>query len=138
MRIFFFLALLLPSLGLSQDKEVEELALKSALTISAFKCQMVTEDPQENERLFNLGYEAGQEFLERIAKLDPDAAKQLQQKIAVRWGMVGGPSADFALGMFYQGVVRDVLDDIAELDQELSEMKSERSYREWNCAFLKE
>ncbi len=68
----------------AQSHVDEELRL-SKLTVSAFECSIVAPDQNESQRLFDIGFAAGQKFLDGLSNFTNEGAKRLNENIAVLW-----------------------------------------------------
>ena len=83
----------------------EEIRL-SKLTVSAFECSIVAPDQTESQRLFDIGFAAGQKFLDGLSKVKNEEEKRLKENIAIFWigKGVAGRTHDFVLGQVYSEI----------------------------------
>lgn len=112
---------------------------------SAFVCAtyaMMSENRDEQERLFSLGYEAGTRFLEAWPSLSEE--QRLNQPTVVLLHLAG-PSDDFRLGRIYQAaedhahdqVVRTDERGVPVLDDEAEAFRAQSLFRRENCSLLR-
>src|SRR5262245_51488484 len=104
------IALALAAIPMGASAQVDEDAVRNAqLTLSAFKCFGFAKDEADQERLFNLGYEAGKAFIERMSKNPPN--KATADQIAILWMGTRGPTADFILGQIFSEMLESAYDE---------------------------
>lgn len=107
----------------------------SFLTLSAFECSAIAPNDKEAERLFMLGLNAGRDFIAFAQTHSDRYAKDLHPHVAILWNMISGPSPDFILGQIYADRVNEVYKEHSS-DKALWKIKTEKMYRDKNCALL--
>ena len=70
----------------------------SKLTLSAFRCSILTNKEAETNRLFEVGYKSGQSFLDIFDKLNDEQRKLASPNLAILWRSVAGSTKDLVLG----------------------------------------
>jgi hypothetical protein len=84
---------------------------------SAFQCSIYAElarDPEEQQRLFNVGYEAGKRFMAAVqAGTITEEEAQTNVPLAVGF-LIGGPTADFIIGRVFESAAGDAYDDVVK------------------------
>lgn len=111
---------------------------------SAFECSAlasVIDRPEQQRRLFLLGYEQGKDFInalrtEKVEKEDVDRNVPIIVLL-----LLEGPNPDFMLGRIYENAQRAVLDSLGEeLDEYSSETvrkaTAENEFRMRNCELI--
>jgi hypothetical protein len=112
MKIFaqFALPLFLLYPVIAQAETSRELAQKARVSWSAFECAVFAEKrnkPEDQERLFKLGYVNGVAFIEAL-KANKIAAEDFSSTIPIGFSLrLGGPSVDFIVGRVFEGVADD-------------------------------
>jgi hypothetical protein len=111
---------------------------------SAFQCATFAEmsgDGKEQERLFEVGFKAGRQFVEAVnnRRISPDAVRS-EVPIGVTM-LLAGPSTDFIIGRIFENAVRDAYNEIAKkdgalLDQEVIGSNARHKYVAKNCALI--
>ena len=151
MRAGFLIGLLfvlavIPGRAAGEDKTSIEFAKIGSKAVSAFMCSISaehSENPEEQGRLFMLGFNSAKEFLE-AAQTEKVNRKDINSNIAIMFTMrMRGPSVDFIIGRLWEAVTEHYYDELTKdcdsciSDKELKKMKGEAAYREQNCQFLK-
>jgi hypothetical protein len=116
----------------SAEARTEELVRLSRLTVSAFRCSLLTDIDKESARLFMIGLTAGRGFLEGWNKLDDDERKVASEEILLLWRWSKGPTADFILGSVFDQQRSD-LRRLYDIHEEIWQGRLERAYRDENC-----
>ena len=140
MRTFCIGLFLLYGTTAYADDILEIQKKNSFLTLSAFECSAVSPNKEEQLRLFNLGLQAGRDFI-RFWEAHPDSRESLGPKTPMLWKLVRGPTPDFILGQVYRGRVDEVYKEMPhdgepQLRMELWDSIQAKMYQEKNCAFL--
>ena len=136
--IVFFLITITSSEDVNAQSNVDEEIRLSKLTVSAFECSIVAPDQKESQRLFDIGFAAGQKFLDGLSNFTNEEAKRLKENIAVLWIGKGVPGRthDFVLGQVYSEIeaytYKDVLDD-----RKSWALKEEQTFAHKNCALIR-
>ncbi len=101
-----WLVLSFTSVHANAQPYVDEEIRLSRLTISAFECSIVAPDQTESQRLFDIGFAAGQKFLDGLSNVRNEEEKRLKENIAVLWIGKGipGRTHDFVLGQVYSEI----------------------------------
>jgi hypothetical protein len=126
----------------------------AVLVLVAFQCSVYAEmskEPQESLRLFRLGYDNGQRFLEAVRdKKIPEAELRSKVPIGVS-GVMEGPTTDFMLGRIYETASTDAYDRVVKrgefgldlpaaewrLDADVQKALASTEYRKGNCSLIK-
>jgi hypothetical protein len=132
---FALLGLCLSINATAADTTADINVRKSQLAISAFECSIVASNDSDRERLFLIGLAAGREFLEFSLKNPAVFEKSMKSKIAILWGLTGGPTIDFVLGQIYADRSHEIYKQFSS-DKEVWEMTKSNSYRTKNCALI--
>jgi hypothetical protein len=137
---FFVFIIASSSCGVMADELDDETIRLSEVSAASFECTAYASDWEEYQRLFDLGLAAGRKFWGKYGKLDQATRNKLtleQSKISLDWWAVSGPSADFAVGYFFHGVVESFVDRLhGKSPAEWIEAKR-RLYVEKNCGALR-
>jgi len=115
----------------------EEIRL-SKLTVSAFECSIVAPDQTESQRLFDIGFAAGQKFLDGLSNIKNEEEKRLKENIAVLWigKGVAGRTHDFVLGQVYSEIEAYTYKDFLD-DKKSWTLKEEQVFAHKNCALIR-
>lgn len=135
-RTPFLVGLLLFSTQAMADERVDEAVRLSKLTLSAFRCSILTNKEAETNRLFEVGYKSGQSFLDIFDKLNDEQRKLASPNLAILWRWVAGPTKDFVLGMAYQNVVGDV-GHLYDSDQQKWTRNKQEAFSSENCMVIR-
>lgn len=106
-------AVSLCALMICDQSHAQSLAKLSVRSYEAFECAALASTANfedERQRLFNLAYDQGKEFLQAYAEgkiVDADI-----QMNGFSMAMHDGPSIDFKLGVIWSNAYRDAHDDI--------------------------
>jgi len=120
---------------------------------SAFECfqfARMSDDSSNAERLFGVGYEAGQRFL---TALEAGEISEEDARATVPIGvtfLLGGPSHDFVIGRVFESATGDAFDDVVKendlgfllpdskwiQDEVLQRSLAQRHYLQANCDAL--
>ena len=128
----------------------------SLVTWSAFECQMyahLAENTPESERLFQLGYNSGKEFMRQVfsGELSNDYLRSNAPMGITMLLRDGGPSEEFILGRIYETVTQYAYENAVKkdktgvtlppdkwrMDKELQQFYSANIYSDKNCELLK-
>lgn len=128
-------ALPVPALAEDERATVE----RSRLSWEAFQCSTLAElsgDPEQQERLFTLGYDEGMAFLRAVDAEEVSAEEAWAHSPAAFSLRLGGPSHDFRLGRIYEATITAVYDQVYEDGAGLRQ-RAEREFEGRNCGLLK-
>lgn len=133
------LAAIIPTSATAEDAQL------GRLSWSAFHCSSLasqSDQTEEQERLFSLGYESGRQFIAalqggRISRQDADA----NVPIGFLFGLAG-PSPDFMLGRIYEAAADEAYRDVSELsegspDPAVRRITASNLFQQSNCALLR-
>lgn len=127
---------------------------RARLAWSAFSCGMFAKmagDIDEQQRLFQLGYQNGREFLEAVMNQTISEEEMKGAPIGVTM-LLGGPSADFALGRIFESAIGDAYDTVVKrdsagtllaepsewvMDDEVQKIIAKTKYQQSNCALIR-
>ena len=112
-----------------------DLALKSTLSVSAFRCSFYAREVAESKRLFDIGVSAGRSYA-ALAIQNRDALQRVQGKIPGPYLELKTPSPDFLVGRVYGIVQMEVSKEFASA-KESEDYRRYQSYTEQNCVLLK-
>ena len=122
-----------PSLAAS-DAELASLGNKMS---GAFKCSVYAsmfQDWKEQQRLFQIGLNAGRDFVEEMkSRTDPNPS------VGGLLAFVRGVSTDFMVGSMYDAETTKALDEIPveqRVDPAEEKTQSENIYRQRNCSSI--
>jgi hypothetical protein len=122
-----------PSLAAS-DAELASLGNKMS---SAFKCSVYAsmfQDWKEQQRLFQIGLNAGRDFVEGMkSRTDPNPL------VGGMLAFVRGVSTDFMVGSMYDSETTKALDEIPveqRVDPAEEKTQAENIYRQSNCSSI--
>jgi len=120
---------------------------------AAFSCATYAEmsgDKREQERLFNIGYTAGQRFLQGIKDKTVSEADAREAPIGVLM-YLGGPSIDFMIGRVFESATGGAFDAVVKTDSkgtpihnplewvnddEVKRIKAQSRFRSSNCELV--
>jgi hypothetical protein len=144
MRSMYFVALIsclvlsFASSHVSAQSNVDEEIRLSKLTVSAFECSIVAPDQTESQRLFDIGFAAGQKFLDGLSNVRNEEAKRLKENIAVLWigKSVAGRTHDFVLGQVYSEIEAYTYKDFIG-DNNSWALKEEQIFAHKKCALIR-
>src|SRR5208283_4509209 len=144
MRSMYFVALIsclvlsLTSSHVSAQSNIDEDIRLSKLTVSAFECSIVAPDQTESQRLFDIGFAAGQKFLDGLSNVRNGEEKQLKENIAVLWIGKGlaGRTHDFVLGQVYSEIEAYTYKDFLD-DKKSWKLKEDQIFAHKNCALIR-
>jgi hypothetical protein len=120
---------------------------------SAFPCATyaeMSEDLAEQERLFEVGYEAGRAFLTSVEE-GTISDEELQRSPTVVLLLLGGPTIDFILGRIFQSAADNAYDNVVKRDlagglitnpsewaeDELAVERAKTKFHQSNCAVVR-
>ena len=96
---------------------------------SAFMCSVYAEmkgDADEQMRLFQVGYDAGQRFM-KAAQAGTITEEEAQSNVPIGVGLLmGGPSADFIIGRIFESAAGDAYDDVVKKDDSGMQLPMEK------------
>ncbi len=143
------LPIIQPNIAFSQEK------LNRGRTIwSAFECSIFAEisgKPEEQVRLFKLGYETGKEFMHDLKNDKITQNEYGEIPIGIRF-VLAGPSEEFVLGRIYETVAGDASEAVTKrnnqgiwvadpskwvTDAELKKSIAGSKYAKNNCELIK-
>ena len=144
MRSMYFVALILclvlslTSSHVNAQSNVDEEIRLSKLTVSAFECSIVAPDQTESQRLFDIGFAAGQKFLDGLSNVRNGEEKQLKENIAALWIGKGlaGRTHDFVLGQVYSEIEAYTYKDFLD-DKKSWTLKEDQMFAHKNCALIR-
>ncbi len=133
-----WLALSLTCAHVNAQSHVDEEIGLSKLAVSAFECSIVAPDQTESQRLFDIGFAAGQKFLDGLSNVRNGEEKQLKENIAALWIGKGlaGRTHDFVLGQVYSEIEAYTYKDLSDY-QESWALKEEQMFAHKNCALIR-
>lgn len=127
----------------------------AALVLSAFECSVYSgfshQPEEETRRLFQLGYDAGKQFLE-AARRGLISEEDMQEKVPMRFHLnAAGPTDDFKLGRMFEVAEKAATESVYNMggfgrntpmsewrtDPEVREAYASSEYLSRNCALLK-
>jgi len=144
MRSMYFAALIsclvlsFTSSHVNAQSNVDEEIRLSKLAVSAFECSIVAPDQAESQRLFDIGFAAGQKFLDGLSNVRNEEEKRLKENIAVLWigKGVSGRTHDFVLGQVYSEIEAYTYKDFLD-DKESWTLKQDQMFAHKNCALIR-
>ena len=123
----------------AQSRVDEEIRL-SKLAVSAFECSIVAPDQTESQRLFDIGFAAGQKFLDGLSnvKNEEEEEKRLKENIAILWigKGVAGRTHDFVLGQVYSEIEAYIYKDFLD-DKNSWTLKEDQMFAHKNCILIR-
>ena len=121
--------------------ESRSYAMMAKSSFSGFQCATLAaqvSDQEEAERLFQLGYERGYQFIEalRAGKIEEDDLRSSAPTVMLM--LLDGPSTDFMLGRIYEWAQKTVLDEVYGVPEESGhrELYVKNEFSKRNCAAL--
>ena len=144
MRRMYFVALIsclvlsFTRTHVSAQSNVDEEIRLSKLAISAFECSIVAPDQTESQRLFGIGFAAGQQFLDGLSNVGNEEAKRLKENIAGLWigKGVAGRTHDFVLGQVYSEIEAYTYKDFLD-DKKGWKLKEDQIFAHKSCALIR-
>ena len=132
------LVLSFTSSHVSAQSNVDEEIRLSKLAVSAFECSIVAPDQKELQRLFDIGFAAGQTFLDGLSNVKNEEEKRLKENIAVLWigKGVAGRTHDFVLGQVYSEIEAYTYTDFLD-DKKSWRLKEDQMFAHKNCALIR-
>lgn len=118
------------------DIDIPTARTRAALTLTAFECSQLAPSPADSSRLFNVGLDAGRDFL-AFAEKNNSGYRSLAPTIDPDWtSSEARPSADFKLGELY-AASRMRVDEMRGRwnDRDWQERRTSM-YQQRNCAFI--
>lgn len=119
--------------------------LKASISISAFECWMfavLSENEDDTERLFNIGYRSGKIFLSGLKenKLSQKDLGEIPLKFLVHGR---GPNDEFIMGRIFESTIAQTTDFFnekvnASVDEKTRRDAAKIEYHDKNCALIKE
>jgi hypothetical protein len=117
---------------------------------AAFTCATYAEmagQKEEHQRLFQLGYASGKEFLAAQRSDDPPGRNDMPVIVLL---LLGGPSDDFVLGRIFSSANQSAFDKVVKYDEsgiykdakdwihsdEVRKMRAQTQYRRANCGLI--
>jgi hypothetical protein len=98
----------------------------------------VAPNQTESQRLFDIGFAAGQKFLDGLSNVKNEDDKRLKENIAVFWigKSIAGRTNDFVLGQVYSEIEAYTYKDFLD-DKNSWALKEEQMFAHKNCAFIR-
>ena len=122
--------------GSKADIDIPTAQTRAALAMSAFECSHLATAQADTSRLFNLGVQAGRDFLE-FADKNATGYRSLAPQVDPAWVAVESrPSVDFKLGELYAITQARALEWRRGASDSAWELRRDALYREKNCQFL--
>lgn len=118
------------------DIDIPTARTRAALTLTAFECSQLAPSPADSSRLFNVGLDAGRDFL-AFQEKNSSGYRSLAPSLDPAWSSTEArPSADFRLGELYSASSLRV-DEMRGRwnDREWQERRT-ALYEQRNCAFI--
>ena len=136
--LIYCLVLSFTSSHVNAQSNVDEEIRLSKMTVSAFECSIVAPDQTESQRLFDIGFAAGQKFLDGLSNVRNEETKQLKENIAAFWigKGVAGRTHDFVLGQVYSEIEAYTYKDFLD-DKKSWILKEEQMFAHKNCALIR-
>jgi hypothetical protein len=113
-----------------------ELTRLSKVSLQAMECSHYAAAEPEIKRLEQVGLEAGQKFLNEMAKLNNEEREVTAPYIANLWLRVSGRSTDFILGRVWQEMESAAYKSLGQ-KREKWPANRERQYNENNCLIVR-
>jgi hypothetical protein len=122
--------------GSKADIDIPTAQTRAALALSAFECSHLATSQADHSRLFNVGVQAGRDFLQ-FAEKNANGYRSLAPQVDPAWVQVEDrPSVDFKLGELHAITVARAIGWRRGLGDNAWEARREALYREKNCQFL--
>ena len=122
--------------GAKSDIDIPTAQTRAALSLSAFECSHLANAQADTSRLFNVGLEAGRDFL-RFAESNVNGYRSLAPQVDPAWTRVENrPTVDFKLGELHAITVARAMAWRRGLGDAGWESRRTTLYREKNCQFL--
>jgi len=146
-----------PTILFAADQGPAQVSVKrpnSGLTTwSAFSCATFASlagDEDEQKRLFNVGYEAGTQFVAGLKDGTTSQVDRTNAPVAVLL-LLAGPTTDFIVGRIFEAATGHAFDAVVKEDAqglplfdparwaegELRTSKARNKYRDSNCALMR-
>ena len=161
--IVFFVITNTLSEGAKAQSIVEDELRLSKLTLTAFECSMLTDDSKDARKLFDIGFDAGRQFLENISELTNDERTEVSGQMDLLWwgvwdgkskSIVGqsmkplptflghslwGPTIDFILGRVFSNRAEWVykIEGGDDANEQTRNLNKSSMYREKNCFLIR-
>jgi hypothetical protein len=118
------------------DIDIPTAQTRAALSLSAFECSHLATTQADTSRLFNVGLQAGRDFL-GFAETNANGYRSLVPQLDPAWVQVENrPSVDFKLGELHAITVARAMAWRRGLRDSAWEARRETLYQEKNCQFL--
>ena len=118
------------------DIDIPTAKTRAALALSAFECSHLATAQADTSRLFNLGVQAGRDFLE-FADKNQSGYQSLGSQIDPVWTRVEArPSVDFKLGELHAYTIARAIEWRGRYSDSSWEGRRQQLYVEKNCQFL--
>jgi|GEM_PF-3993696 len=118
------------------DIDIPTAKTRAALALSAFECSHLATAQADTSRLFNLGVQAGRDFLE-FADKNQSGYQSISSQIDPVWTRVEArPSVDFKLGELHAYTIARAIEWRGRYSDSSWEGRRQQLYVERNCQFL--
>lgn len=118
------------------DIDIPTAKTRAALALSAFQCSHLATAQADTSRLFNLGVQAGRDFLE-FADKNQSGYQSISSQIDPVWTRVEArPSVDFKLGELHAYTIARAIEWRGRYSDSSWEGRRQQLYVEKNCQFL--
>ena len=118
------------------DIDIPTAKTRAALALSAFECSHLATAQADTSRLFNLGLQAGREFLD-FADNNQSGYQSISNQIDPVWTRVEArPSVDFKLGELHAYTIARAIEWRGRYNDSNWEGRRQQLYVEKNCQFL--
>jgi hypothetical protein len=141
---YAFVALLCTLTGALYAQSSREFAVMGRTAWASFECAALAsqmKDRAEQERLFNVGYEAGKKFLEALQS-NKIERKHISEEVPIGFTLlIAGPSSDFVLGRVFENAQDDALKDVLKSNgqfnsDDLQATLARSKYTRQNCRLI--
>jgi len=118
------------------DIDIPTAKTRAALALSAFECSHLATAQADTSRLFNLGVQAGRDFL-AFADKNQSGYQSISSQIDPVWTRVEArPSVDFKLGELHAYTIARAIEWRGRYSDSSWEGRRQQLYVERNCQFL--
>ncbi len=141
MKRYIFLALALIISQTLKANEAPDHAFLARNMWSAFECSSLMveiDNPEEERRLFNVGYSSGSNFLKAWDEGRISKEEMKQMPIGVLW-LLRGPTPEFILGRMFQSIQEETLRDLHRdaTDEIARKSAAKARYQTNNCVLIR-
>ena len=118
------------------DIDIPTAKTRAALALSAFECSHLATAQADTSRLFNLGVQAGRDFLD-FGDKNQSGYQSIRNDIDPVWTRVEArPSVDFKLGELHAYTIARAIEWRGRYNDSNWEGRRQQLYVEKNCQFL--